>query len=141
MSNNLTITKQRLVNASIERVWEALTETKTEWNGILIETISDWVPGSDIIFSFIWDGKQYADKGKILKIEKEKVFSYTYWSAFSGLPDEPQNYSTVAFQLETDDTGTILKLIHSDFATQQMFDDSNANWEGTLDQIKERCEK
>ena len=141
MSENLTIRKERQINADVEKVWGILTETSTDWNGIKIETTSDWIPNSDITFSFTWDGKKYADKGKIIQFEKEKIFSYTYWSAFSGLADLPENYSKVEFLLKPFENGTILKLTHTDFATQIMYEHSDKNWEDTLDKIKEKCEK
>ncbi len=141
MNKRLIIIKTRQVNATVTKVWETLTESSTDWNGIKIETKSEWLPNSDIIFSFTWDGKEYADKGKIIRFDKEKAFSYTYWSAFSGLPDQPENYSKIEFLLEPNETGVDLKLIHSDFATETMYEHSDKNWEETLNTIKSKCEK
>jgi uncharacterized protein YndB with AHSA1/START domain len=141
MDKNLVIVKERQINSGIEKVWAVLTEATTDWNGVPIETKSEWTPNSDIIFSFVWDGKEYNDKGKIIEFETEKVFSHTYWSAFSGLPDQNENYSKVQYELEKTDTGTLLKLTHSNFATETMYQHSDKNWEDTLDKIKEKCEK
>jgi uncharacterized protein YndB with AHSA1/START domain len=137
----LKIIKERHINSSIGKVWEILTETSTDWNGIKIETKSEWKPNADIIFSFVWDGIQYADKGKIIEFEPEKIFSHTYWSAFSGLPDQDENYSKVQYELFPIETGTTLILTHTDFATETMYNDSDKNWEDTLDKIKDKCEK
>jgi uncharacterized protein YndB with AHSA1/START domain len=141
MNKDLTISKERLIKASSKKIWDTLTETTTDWNGIAIETKSKWEPKSEIIFSFIWDGVQYADKGIIIDFETEKKFSHTYWSAFSGLPDEEANYSKVEYELIPTDKGTILKLTHSNFATETMYQHSDKNWEDSLDKIKEKCEK
>jgi hypothetical protein len=141
MSRNLIITKEGNILADTKKVWGVLTETSTDWNGVVIETISEWKPNSTIIFSFVWDGKQYADKGVIVDFEPGKKFSHTYWSSFSGLRDEEKNYSKVQYELTTTDTGTILKLTHSNFATETMYDHSDRNWEDTLDKIKEGCER
>ncbi|MBS1731341.1 MAG: SRPBCC domain-containing protein, partial [Bacteroidetes bacterium] len=73
--------------------------------------------------------------------EPGKIFSHTYWSAFSGLPDEKENYSRVQYELTTTEKGTNLKLTHSNFATESMYEHSNKNWEDTLDKIKEKCER
>ena len=140
MSANLKLIKERHINASVEKVWETLTETSTDWNGVHIKTTSEWKPNADIIFSFVWDGVQYADKGKIIEFEHEKIFSHTYWSAFSGLPDQDENYSKVQYQLFPTETGTTLKLTHTDFATETMYEHSDKNWEDTLDKIIEKCE-
>lgn len=71
MDQSLVIVKSRQINAPATRVWEILTETSTDWNGVRIETKSEWIPNSDIIFSFTWDGKEYADKGKIIRFDKQ----------------------------------------------------------------------
>jgi hypothetical protein len=141
MDKSFVIEKNKQINATVTKVWEILTETSTEWNGVRIETKSEWLPNSDIIFSFTWDGKEYADKGKIIRFDKEEAFSYTYWSAFSGLPDQPENYSKIGFLLHPNENSVNLKLTHSDFATETMYEHSDKNWEDTLDSIKIRCEK
>lgn len=141
MDKSLIISKERLISASSKKVWDTLTETTTDWNGVMIETKSEWKPNSEIVFSFVWDGIQYADKGIIIDFEPEKIFSHTYWSAFSGLPDDEANYSKVQYELIPTHTGTILKLTHTDFATETMYQHSDKNWEDSLDKIKEKCEK
>ena len=123
MQKNLVIIKSRQIKATASKIWEVLTETSSDWNGVKIETQSEWLPNSDIIFSFTWDGKEYADKGKIIRFDKEVAFSYTYWSAFSGLPDQSENYSKIDFSLQPNENGVNLKLTHSDFATETMFAD------------------
>ncbi|MEJ7588581.1 MAG: hypothetical protein WKI04_13555 [Ferruginibacter sp.] len=45
-------------------VWEILTETSTDWNGITIETKSEWKPNSDIIFLPFGTGKNIMKKEK-----------------------------------------------------------------------------
>lgn len=126
-NKNLLLTKQRHINTDIKIVWAALTETTTDWNGVTIETITEWKPNSKILFCFVWDGVQYADKGVIIDFEPERKFSHTYWSAFSGLPDDDENYSKVQYELIPIDTGTILKLTHSNFATETMYEHSDKN--------------
>ncbi len=141
MTTNLTLIKERKINSNVKKVWETLTETTTDWNGIIIETKSEWKPNSSIVFSFVWDGKQYADKGMIIEFEIEKIFSHSYWSAFSGLPDEEKNYSKVQYELLPTDNGTLLKLTQTNFATEIMYQHSNKNWDDALDKIKAKCEK
>lgn len=141
MDAKLIIRKERQIKADTKRVWSILT-TPTEivkWLGV--ETKSKWTPLSDIIFSFTWDGKEYRDKGKIIRFETEKIFSYSYWSGFSGLPDSPENYSKIDFLLESKESGTTLKLTHSDFATEIMYKHSDKNWEQTLNEIKRLSEE
>ena len=140
MSRNLILVKQRHINANAKTIWDVLTAPTTDWNGIIIETVSDWKPNSDIVFSFVWDGKEYSDRGKIINFEPERLFTHTYWSIFSGLPDKEENYSIIQYELLPTKEGTILKLTHSHFATEIMYEHSDENWEDTLDKIKEECE-
>ena len=141
MKDKLILQKERKINAPVSKVWKIITESTSDWNGIIIKTKTDWKPGSDIFFVFEWDGKEFQDKGKILEYEEDKVFAHSYWSAFSGLPDSSENYSKVKYELIDNGNHAVLKLTHSDFATQKMYDDSDSNWESTLDNIKTKAEK
>jgi Activator of Hsp90 ATPase homolog 1-like protein len=106
-----------------------------------VEAKSKWVPQSEILFTFSWDGKAYTDKGLIIQFDREKVFSYLYWSTFSGLPDSPKNYSRIEFLLEPTENGVTLKLTHSHFASVTMYKHSDKNWEETLDEIMKLAEQ
>ncbi len=141
MNTTSVIKKERLINVDNKKVWTVLTNPKyiEKWLGV--KTQSKWRPNSEITFSFTWENKNYTDKGKILQYEKEKIFSYTYWSVFSGLPDEPKNYSKIIFELETTENGTMLELTHRDFATEIMYQHSDKNWEETLNEIKKLAEE
>jgi uncharacterized protein YndB with AHSA1/START domain len=62
------------INASISKVWDALVnpeEIKKYMFGT--NAISNWKEGSSIFWEGEWQGKRYRDKGKILKIEEEKI--------------------------------------------------------------------
>lgn len=142
MNPSQEIKKQRQIEASPQNVWNILTHPDNieKWlYGTRVKT--DWKPGSDIIFSFTWNGKEYNDKGTVLEFETEKRFSYNYWSGLSGIPDKPENYSVITFELEPDDTGTLLNLTHTNFATETMYEHSDRNWEEALDLIKTLCEQ
>ena len=141
MDSKLIIKKEKQINADTKKVWGILTEPKNieKWLGVKVQ--SNWTPKSDITFSFTWGGKDYNDKGVIIQFEKEKIFSYSYWSAFSGLPDTLENYSKIEFLLEPTKNGVTLKLTHSDFATEIMYKHSDKNWEETLNEIKNIAEE
>jgi len=65
------------------------------------ETISDWKVGSPIIFQGEYEGHRYKDKGNVLENKVNEILKYNYWSGFSGLEDNPENYSIVTYQIET----------------------------------------
>ena len=56
-----------MINAPVERVWEALTvpEQIKQWF-FGVDTESDWKAGSALVHRGEWKGKPYVDKGKIL---------------------------------------------------------------------------
>lgn len=141
MLESLKIQKTRQIAASPETVWSVLTDPEEIKKWLGVETTSRWTTGSDLLFTFEWEGKEYADKGKIIRFEVEKTFIYSYWSGFSGLPDSPENYSKIEFHLKPTNIGVSLDLIHSEFATETMYQHSDKNWENTLDTIKDLSEE
>lgn len=136
MDTTLIITKERQIGATPSKVWSILTDASNIEKWLGTKTTSEWKAGSEIIFSFTWDNKDYKDRGTILQYEKEKLFAYNYWSVFSDLPDIPENYSIIRFEITPFNNGTLLTLTHSNFATEMMYKHSDKNWEETMDTIK-----
>jgi uncharacterized protein YndB with AHSA1/START domain len=130
------------IKTSQSRVWRALVDPKQIKQYLFgTETISDWEKGSPIIFKGVWQGKEYEDKGKILEIAPEKLLVYTYWSAFSGLPDTSENYATITIKLLTVKNGTKLELTQDNNSTEESRDHSQKNWEQVMGKLKELLEK
>jgi len=103
--------------------------------------ISDWKVGSPIFFTGTWQGTEYKDKGTILQFETEKIFQYNYWSGFSGLPDNIENYSIITFEILPTSNGTQLTLTHSNFPAEIGYEHSDKNWDTTLDLLKSIIER
>ena len=76
----------------------------------------------------------------ILKAESEKLLSYTYWSSMSGVPDVPENYKTVTFELAQQGTQTLLKLNQSN-SDEKSQAHSTENWQMVLDGLKKVAER
>jgi uncharacterized protein YndB with AHSA1/START domain len=60
MKSNITATVSIIINATAEKVWEALTTPqiiKQYFFGT--EAVSDWKAGSPIYFQGEWEGKGY----------------------------------------------------------------------------------
>ncbi len=136
----MEIKKTRTIETSSTVVWNVLTKPEhiEKWSGVKAE--SDWKMDSELLFKFTWDGKEFVDKGKIIGFDKNEVFSYTYWSNFSGLTDQPDNYSKIKFELVKKGEKTLLELTHSNIKNQLMYEHSDKNWGETLDQIKDIAE-
>ena len=142
MTQDLILKKSISINASTSKVWEALTNPeliKIYFFGT--ECVSDWKKGSPILFTGIWEGTPYEDKGIILDIEKEKFILYNYWSSFSGTEDIPENYAEIKYEISNDNHSTILTITQNGFKTQETLDHSEKNWSSILEGIKKIVEE
>ncbi|OIO66079.1 ATPase [Candidatus Woesearchaeota archaeon CG1_02_57_44] len=141
MDRKLVVQQSVLVQASPAAVWSALITpeiVKRYFFGT--EIVSDWQVGSEIIFQGEWEGKAYKDKGIIQAIVPGHQLQYTYWSAMSGLPDEPQYYSTVSFTLEKISYGTRLSVSQQGFASKEAQVHARTGWQTVLQGLKDVME-
>ena len=130
------------INASAEKVWNALTDPgmiKKYMFGTTV--ISDWKEGSKIIWKGEWEGKHYEDKGKILLFDPKKSLQYSHFSPLSGLPDSPENYHIVTIDLEEKDQQTIVTLMQTNNADEKTKDHSEKNWKMMLTSLKKLLEE
>ncbi len=111
MKNNLILKKDLKIETPLSEVWEALTNpVKLKQTMFGCDVVTNWKIGSEMLFKGSWEGNEFVDKGTILDFQEGKSYEYDYWSNFSGLPDLPENYSIIKFQLDKSDNGTILSL-------------------------------
>ncbi len=125
------------INVPASRVWDALTQPNLIKQYLFgTEVTTDWRVGSPITYEGIWEGKAYKDKGKVLQVEPGKLLVSTFWSALSGLPDIPENYQTIRYDLSAEGSGTRLTITQDNNATQADADHSAQNWQMVLDGLK-----
>ena len=126
-----------IINAPTSRVWDALTKPDLIKQYLFgTEVTTDWRVGSPITYQGTWEGKAYKDKGKVLQVEPGKLLVSTFWSSLSGLPDVPENYQTVRYELSTEGSGTRLTVRQDNNATQEDANHSAQNWSMVLDGLK-----
>src|SRR5262245_16267879 len=100
MDKMYTARASTTINTPASRVWDAITKPELIKQYLFgTDVISEWKVGSPIVYKGEWQGKAFEDKGKILEIVPEKSLVSTYWSPLSGIPDLPENYQTVTYQL------------------------------------------
>jgi uncharacterized protein YndB with AHSA1/START domain len=129
------------INTPSERVWEALIRPELVKQYLFgTEVTSDWQVGSPITYKGEWEGKAYEDKGKIVEIEPGKLLVSTYWSSMSGLPDTPDQYATVRYELFSENGGTKLTITQDNNKTQADADHSEQNWKMVLEAMKKLLE-
>ena len=131
------------INAPAAKVWQALTEPAMvkQWLFGTEMSVTDWKVGGQIRYRGVWEGKAYEDKGEILEIAPEKLLKSTYWSAGSGLPDAPENYQVVSYELFPQDAGTKVVITQENVISQDSADHSASNWQMVLTKMKEILEK
>lgn len=142
MSANLIAKASTTIAAPASRVWNALTSPemiKQYFFGT--EAVSDWKEGSTLEFRGEWEGKKYLDKGVILKSEEPKLFQYTYLSSFSNLPDAPENYANISYELMEEDGETMLTIKQENVADEESRKKSEENWAYVLKNLKDLLEK
>jgi uncharacterized protein YndB with AHSA1/START domain len=131
------------INAPVSKVWEAITTPeiiKQYFFGT--DAISDFKEGSPLIYKGEWQGKTYEDKGTILKVIPEKLFTYTYWSSMSGKPDIPENYAVYSYELAEKNGNTELTLVQDDaFKSEESRSKAWEHWDIVMDGLKKVVEK
>ncbi len=140
--NSFFNAKQSIViNASSADVWDALTNpVKIKQYLFGTEVISDWQIGSAIKYRGVWKGQSYEDKGIILNLVPEKLFESTYWSNLSGLPDIPENYKKVRYEILTVNGGTRVTVIQDNNASDEEKKHLEQNWSAVLEGLKKVVE-
>jgi uncharacterized protein YndB with AHSA1/START domain len=129
------------INAPASKVWDALTKPELIKQYLFgTEVTTDWRVGSPITYRGEWQGKSYEDKGKILEIEPRKRLVSTFWSSLAGLPDTPEYYKTVRYELAPEGDRTKLTITQDNNATQEEADHSEQNWRMVLDGVKKLLE-
>lgn len=130
------------INASSEKVWQALTDRELvkQWLFGTDMEVSEWAVGGQIRYRGEWEGKKYEDKGEITEIIPGKKLVSTYWSGMSGLPDAPENYHLVTYEVASVGDQTRLTVIDDGNKTQESANHSEENWKMVSDLLKKSVE-
>jgi uncharacterized protein YndB with AHSA1/START domain len=132
---------ETVINAPASRVWEALTKPELIKQYLFdTQVTTDWRVGSAINYKGLWEDKVYEDKGSIVEIEKDRLLVSTFWSPMSGVPDMPEYYKTITYELSPEGQGTRLVLTQDNNDSEEEANLSAENWKGVLGGIKKVVE-
>jgi len=144
MSQPLIVKSSVSIHASAARVWDTLTnpqQTKKYMFGC--EAISDWKPGSPLIWKGVFNGvEMVAVKGNIVSIVPNKSLVYTVIDPNNpNIPDIPENYLTVTCDLDEEGDQTLLTVSQGDYSTvaegpARYEDTRKGGWDSIMDRIK-----
>jgi uncharacterized protein YndB with AHSA1/START domain len=141
MNNKYTAKATITINATTSKVWDALTKPDLIKQYLYgTEVTTDWQVGSPITYKGVWQGKAYEDKGIVLRREPGKVLVSTFWSSLEGLPDIPENYKTVGYELSPEGDKTRLTITQDNNDSPDEAKHSEQNWQAVLDGIKQLLE-
>ena len=130
------------ISASPSQVWQALTDPSLIAKymfGSQVET--DWQPGSPITWKGEYEGKSYEDKGEIVAVEPERRLELTHFSPLTGQEDKPENYHSLAYELDEQGDKVHLTLRQDNAGSEEEAEHSAANWQTMLDGLKETVER
>jgi uncharacterized protein YndB with AHSA1/START domain len=136
MPQNLVATAQAVIDAPVERVWNALTDPaiiKRFMFGSDVKT--DWKPGSPITWSGEWEGKAYQDKGKVLEFKPNERLRVTHYSPLTGKPDVPESYHTVTYDLHGHEDHTHVRITQDNNADAKSVAHSEKMWIKMLSEL------
>jgi uncharacterized protein YndB with AHSA1/START domain len=129
------------IHAPVSKVWQALVNPEIIKQYLFnTDVITDWKEGNPIIYKGEWQGKPFEDKGKILKVEPERMLQSTHWSPLSGVPDTPENYHTVTYTLTGHGDSTDVTLTQDNNASEEEKEHSEQNWKTMLKGMKKLLE-
>jgi uncharacterized protein YndB with AHSA1/START domain len=123
-------------------VWDAFINPRTIKQYMFgTDVISDWKPGSPIVWKGEWQGRSYEDKGMIHQLQPERLLQYTHFSPVSGDPDTPESYHTVTIELTQAPQRTHVSLAQDNNHTEQSREHSERNWRMMLTTLKTLLER
>ncbi|HEY9288282.1 MAG TPA: SRPBCC family protein [Candidatus Dormibacteraeota bacterium] len=129
------------IAAPAARVWQALTDPEIiarYFFGSQVET--DWKPGSPIVWKGEFEGKAYEDKGRVLEIRPNRQLKVSHFSPMSGLPDKPENYHTLNYELQEHAGSTRVSLSQDNNTDEAEAARSTQNWQAMLAGLKRTVE-
>lgn len=130
------------VKASVDNVWKALTDPAIIKQYLLgTDAKAEWKKGGAITYTGVWEGKSYEDKGTVVEIIPGKLLHTTFYSPGSGLPDLPENYANVIYEITPEKDVTLLTISQDNLNDEESRQKAVSNWDHVLQSFKEAVEK
>jgi len=132
------------IQSSPFKVWKALTDTEImqQWmSESPIKISTDWVIGAPITIKGVLSQTPFENKGNVLQFKAGEQLKYNHLSSLSNLPEEPESYTTIEFQLRPNEKGSHLTINLSNFPTDIIYKHLVFYWNTTLSILKTYVER
>ncbi|WP_265521546.1 SRPBCC family protein [Oerskovia flava] len=108
-------------------VWSEMLHPGARWMlGMNVET--DFRPGSPVTFEGHYMGREFADWGQVVAVERPRLLRFTHYSPATGLEDVPENYHDISITLEPDDAGTTVRVVQENVASPERVRRAEDTW-------------
>ena len=139
--SGLIATAEIDIQAPPERVWDALVDPRQIKKYMFgSDVVTDWKPGSTIVWKGEYEGRKYEDKGEVLAVEENRRLKVTHFSPLTGQDDVPENYHTVTYDLDEHDGHTHVALTQDNAGSEEEAEHSSAMWQQMLDGLRKQVE-
>jgi uncharacterized protein YndB with AHSA1/START domain len=140
MVKQFKIQYKTTINAPLEKIWEALTNSEIVKQYFFgTHLVTSWKVGEPIVFQGEWEGQNYQDKGEVLEYEHNQRLAYSYLSNWSGMEDLPENYLWVCYEVKADGEKTELTIHQSNY-DEERAKHSAGNWASIVDEMRKIVE-
>lgn len=138
---NVIATAEIDIAAPAAQVWTALTDPAVIARYFFGTTVlTDWRPGSPIVWKGEYQGRAYQDKGRILEAEPGRRLKMTHFSPLTGLPDVPENYHTITYEIDERGGATRLSLSQDNNGDEAEAQRATQTWQMMLAALKRTVE-
>lgn len=136
---NKIIRLEILIGAPASNIWDALTQPELIGKWMLdtpVEILTEWRTGGTLLERGDLHGLVFENRGQIVRFDPPNTLEYRHWSTLSMIPDLPENYSAVRFDLQETGNQTILTLKIGNMPTFEVFKHMEFYWKTALHMLK-----
>jgi len=140
MAETLVAQVSMVINASRPRVWDALVNPETIKRYMPVTSaVSEWREASPIVWTSDFQGKPFEVRGKILRLEPERLLEYDHSLPIfrsSRVTDSHQRYQRVTIELRDEGVQTHLSVVEHGNKNRREFEHSEGSWRMMLHGMK-----
>ena len=137
MTKGLIAKVSTVIYFPCSKVWDVLINPEMISQFMFgTQVVSDWKEGSVIFWKGTRKGKPYQDKGIVLKFEPTRKLVYSHFSTHAHLPDQPENYHILTYELYEKGENTLITLTQDNNLDSRDVEHSQKMWTTVLGNLK-----